>query len=111
MTDRGTYGESVLVALGWYVTVFGGLLAGFWQTDTGHTCDDAVSWCFSPSFVASFGAVLAVPAALVLTGIAALITRPMVRSGVSAPVAGTAAAAIAGLAGAVAALVLLVAAR
>ncbi|WP_433825109.1 hypothetical protein ACQP2E_23565 [Actinoplanes sp. CA-015351] len=91
------YGESVLVSLGWYVTVLGALLLGLRQTDTGRTCDDATSWCFTPSALAGIGVVLAVPAIAVMTGISALISRPMVRSGLSAPVAGTAAAAAAGV--------------
>ncbi|MBB2943776.1 hypothetical protein FB565_003505 [Actinoplanes lutulentus] len=103
------FGESVLVSLGWYVTVIGALLLGLRQTDTGHTCDDATSWCFTPSAVAGIGAVLAVPAIAVMTGISALISRPMVRSGLSAPVAGTAAAAAASVVFIVMALVALVA--
>jgi hypothetical protein len=96
MTERGSHGESVLVTLGWYVTVVAAVVVGYRQTDTGHSCDDATSWCFTPSDVASIGMILAVPVVLVATALSVLVSRPMVNSGVSAPVAGTVAAAVAG---------------
>jgi hypothetical protein len=111
MDSPSARGEAVLVALGWYVTVIGALLFGLQQTDTGHSCDDAVSWCFTPSMVAGFGVVLAFPVILAGLVISALIVRPLAGSGLSAPVAGTAAAALSGVATVVLALVLLAATR